>query len=53
MADWVSPDFGAKFGSLQSVMKTALRMRGVPAGYVRKPLLEVAPGRGGDRRGGR
>jgi len=43
MADWVSPDFGAKFGSLQSVMKTALRMRGVPAGYVRKPLLELLP----------
>ncbi|MEQ1934363.1 MAG: dihydrodipicolinate synthase family protein [Fimbriimonadaceae bacterium] len=43
MKDWVSKDFAGKFGSLQAILKTALRMRGVPAGFVRAPLLELEP----------
>lgn len=41
MEDWFRPDYGAKFGSAQAILKAALRLRGVPAGYVRKPLLEL------------
>ncbi|MER9316247.1 dihydrodipicolinate synthase family protein [Mesorhizobium sp. M0659] len=43
MKDWVNKDFAGKFGSLQAILKTALRMRGLPAGYVRAPLLELEP----------
>jgi dihydrodipicolinate synthase/N-acetylneuraminate lyase len=42
MQDWVSKDFAGKFGNLQAILKTALRFRGLPAGYVRKPLLELS-----------
>ncbi|MBO3088216.1 dihydrodipicolinate synthase family protein [Cellulomonas dongxiuzhuiae] len=41
MERWFTPDYGARFGSSQAIMKTALRLRGVPAGYVRRPLLEL------------
>lgn len=42
MNAWVNKDFAGKFGSLQAILKTALRLRGLPAGYVRRPLLELA-----------
>lgn len=41
MERWFRPDYGARFGNAQAIMKTALRLRGVPAGYVRRPLLEL------------
>lgn len=41
MTRWFGPDYGAKFGNQQAIMKTALRLRGVSAGYVRRPLLEL------------
>lgn len=41
MQAWYRPDYGAKFGNQQAIMKTALRLQGVPAGYVREPLLEL------------
>lgn len=41
MEQWFTPDYGARFGSAQAIMKTALKLRGVPAGHVRKPLLEL------------
>ncbi|MDN4614591.1 dihydrodipicolinate synthase family protein [Leifsonia sp. F6_8S_P_1B] len=41
MTSWFGADYGAKFGNQQAIMKTALRLRGVPAGYVRRPLLEL------------
>lgn len=41
MQRWFTPDYGAKFGNAQAIMKTALRLQGVPAGYVRRPLLEL------------
>ena len=41
MESWFLPDYGARFGNAQAIMKTALRLRGVPAGYVRRPLLEL------------
>lgn len=41
MQRWFKPDYGAQFGNQQAIMKTALRLQGVPAGYVRKPLLEL------------
>lgn len=43
MTEWFRPDYGVKFGNQQAIMKTALRLRGVPAGYVRDPLLELTP----------
>ncbi|WP_340538940.1 dihydrodipicolinate synthase family protein [Nocardioides sp. GXZ039] len=43
MERWFKPDYGAQFGNQQAIMKTALRLRGVPAGYVRRPLLELTP----------
>lgn len=41
MTRWFKPDYGVQFGNQQAIMKTALRLRGVPAGYVRRPLLEL------------
>ncbi|WP_244303150.1 dihydrodipicolinate synthase family protein [Leucobacter coleopterorum] len=41
MQAWFRPDFGVQFGNQQAIMKTALRLRGVPAGFVRDPLLEL------------
>lgn len=41
MQRWFTPDYGAQFGNAQAIMKTALRLQGVPAGYVRDPLLEL------------
>lgn len=41
MQDWFQPNYGAQFGNQQAIMKTALRLRGVPAGFVRDPLLEL------------
>lgn len=41
MQAWFRPDYGAQFGNQQAIMKTALRLRGVPAGFVRDPLLEL------------
>ncbi|HLU45796.1 MAG TPA: dihydrodipicolinate synthase family protein [Natronosporangium sp.] len=41
MQRWFTPDYGARFGNAQAIMKTALRLQGVPAGYVRRPLLEL------------
>ena len=43
MQAWFRPDYGAQFGNQQAIMKTALRLRGVPGGYVRDPLLELTP----------
>jgi 4-hydroxy-tetrahydrodipicolinate synthase len=43
MTEWFRPDYGVQFGNQQAIMKTALRLRGVPAGYVRDPLLELTP----------
>lgn len=41
MQRWFTPDYGARFGNAQAIMKTALRLQGVPAGYVRPPLLDL------------
>jgi len=41
MHDWFNKDFAGSFGSAQAILKTALRLRGVPAGFVRRPLLEL------------
>ncbi|AAT88891.1 dihydrodipicolinate synthase family protein [Leifsonia xyli subsp. xyli] len=41
MDAWFRPDYGVQFGNQQAIMKTALRLRGVPAGFVRSPLLEL------------
>ncbi|MEV8253383.1 dihydrodipicolinate synthase family protein [Rhodoglobus sp. NPDC076762] len=41
MERWFTRDYGAQFGNAQAIMKTALRLQGVPAGYVRRPLLEL------------
>jgi len=41
MKDWFNKDFAGSFGSAQAILKTALRLRGVPAGHVRRPLLEL------------
>lgn len=42
MESWFRPDYGVQFGNQQAIMKTALRLRGVPAGFVRAPLLELS-----------
>lgn len=44
MRSWFRPDYGSLFGNPQAIMKTALRLRGVSAGYVRDPLLELTAG---------
>lgn len=43
MDAWFRPDYGVQFGNQQAIIKTALRLRGIPAGYVRSPLLELTP----------
>ncbi|MDO5739768.1 MAG: dihydrodipicolinate synthase family protein [Ornithinimicrobium sp.] len=43
MESWFTPDYGTKFGNTAAIMKTALRYRGVPAGVVRRPLLDLTP----------
>ncbi|WP_223692928.1 dihydrodipicolinate synthase family protein [Leifsonia poae] len=43
MTSWFGRDYGALFGNQQAIMKTALRLQGVPAGFVRRPLLELTP----------
>ncbi|CAN5513486.1 4-hydroxy-tetrahydrodipicolinate synthase [soil metagenome] len=42
MKAWFNKDFAGNFGSAQAILKTALRLRGVPAGHVRRPLLELS-----------
>lgn len=42
MQAWFQPNYGAQFGNQQAIMKTALRLQGVPAGFVRDPLLELS-----------
>ncbi|MFF8913857.1 dihydrodipicolinate synthase family protein [Streptomyces sp. NPDC015032] len=44
MDAWFRPDYGVQFGNQQAIIKTALRLRGIPAGFVRAPLLELTPG---------
>lgn len=41
MNAWFRPDYSTQFGNQQAIIKTALRLRGIPAGYVRSPLLEL------------
>jgi 4-hydroxy-tetrahydrodipicolinate synthase len=41
MTSWFGADYGALFGNAQAIMKTALRLRGIPAGQVRRPLLDL------------
>lgn len=41
MNAWFRPDYGVQFGNQQAIIKTALRLRGIPAGFVRSPLLEL------------
>ncbi|WP_338491044.1 dihydrodipicolinate synthase family protein [Pseudomonas trivialis] len=41
MKAWFNKDFAGNFGSAQAILKTALRLRGVPAGFVRRPLMEL------------
>jgi 4-hydroxy-tetrahydrodipicolinate synthase len=41
MRSWFNADYGPRFGNAQAIMKTALRLQGVPAGYVRSPLMEL------------
>ncbi|MFE7624863.1 dihydrodipicolinate synthase family protein [Streptomyces sp. NPDC057509] len=43
MDAWFRPDYGVRFGNQQAIIKTALRLRGIPAGFVRAPLLELTP----------
>ena len=43
MKAWFNKDFAGNYGSAQAILKTALRLRGVPAGHVRRPLLELSP----------
>ncbi len=42
MQAWFRNDYGVQFGNQQAIMKTALRLRGVPAGFVRDPLMELS-----------
>ena len=42
MKAWFNKDFAGNFGSAQAILKTALRLRGVPAGHVRRPLLDLS-----------
>jgi len=41
MADWFTPRYTGRFGSAQAILKTALNLRGLPAGQVRRPLLPL------------
>lgn len=41
MNAWFRPDYGVQFGNQQAIIKTALRLRGIPAGHVRAPLMEL------------
>lgn len=43
MKAWFNKDFAGNYGSAQAILKTALRLRGVPVGHVRRPLLELSP----------
>lgn len=43
MREWFNKDYAGAFGNAQAILKTALRLRGVPAGYVRRPLLDLTP----------
>jgi len=43
MSEWFNKDFAGQFGNAQAILKTALRLQGVPAGYVRRPLLDLTP----------
>lgn len=42
MQAWFYPDYGPRFGNQQAIMKTALRLQGVPAGCVRAPLRDLS-----------
>ena len=46
MEAWFNKDFAGNFGSAQAILKTALRLRGVPAGYVRRPAAGTVDRRG-------
>ncbi|MBK5911737.1 dihydrodipicolinate synthase family protein [Rhodothalassium salexigens] len=41
MTDWFTPGFTGRFGSAQAILKTALDLRGLPGGPVRRPLLDL------------
>jgi 4-hydroxy-tetrahydrodipicolinate synthase len=41
MADWFLPDYTARFGSAQSIFKTALNLQGLPGGWPRRPILPL------------
>lgn len=41
--DWNGGGYGTVFGNRPAIVKTALRLRGVPAGFVRRPLLDLTP----------
>lgn len=43
MGEWFDKNYAGLFGNAQAILKTALRLRGVPAGYVRRPLLDLTP----------
>jgi 4-hydroxy-tetrahydrodipicolinate synthase len=41
LEDWYTPDLVGRFGSGPAILKAAFNIRGVPAGRVRPPLLDV------------
>jgi dihydrodipicolinate synthase/N-acetylneuraminate lyase len=41
MRRWFTAGYAPRFGNTPAIMKTALRLRGVPAGFVRAPLLDL------------
>ncbi|WP_420139798.1 dihydrodipicolinate synthase family protein [Sphingomonas sp.] len=41
--EWYTQDLVGRFGSGPAVLKAALKLRGVPAGFVRPPLRDVSP----------
>ncbi len=43
LEQWYTPDLIGRFGSGPAVMKAGLNAQGVPAGFVRAPLLDVSP----------
>mgnify|MGYP005840454899 CR=1 FL=1 len=41
MEDWFTPRYTGRFGSAQAILKTGLNLRGLPGGYLRRPLLPL------------
>ncbi|AJP71654.1 dihydrodipicolinate synthase family protein [Sphingomonas hengshuiensis] len=41
--DWYTPELVGRFGSGPAVLKAALNAQGLPGGFVRRPLRDVAP----------